>query len=70
MKVELSLIKTKSDYEKALDRIRPLMRKGDEVSDDELCADYILPAAFDKRVGPTVAEAVKKAARESGVARI
>lgn len=37
MKVELALIKTKSDYEKALDRIRPLMRKGDEISDDELC---------------------------------
>ena len=36
------------------------------VSDDELCADYILPAAFD----PKVKEAVAKAARESGVARI
>jgi len=40
------------------------------VSDEQLRADYILPAAFDKRVGPAVAEAVKKAARESGVARI
>jgi len=40
------------------------------VSDDELRSDYILPAAFDERVGPTVAEAVAKAARDSGVARI
>ena len=40
------------------------------VSEEELCADYIIPKAFDKRVGKTVAEAVAKAARESGVARI
>ena len=40
------------------------------VADDELRADYIIPAAFDERVGPTVAEAVAKAARDSGVARI
>ena len=40
------------------------------VSDEELNAKYILPAAFDKRVGPTVAAAVAKAARESGVARL
>ena len=40
------------------------------VADDELRSDYILPAAFDERVGPTVAEAVAKAARDSGVARI
>ncbi len=40
------------------------------VADDELSSDYILPAAFDERVGPTVAEAVAKAARDSGVARI
>lgn len=40
------------------------------VSENELNADYILPAAFDARVKDTVAEAVKKAARESGVARI
>jgi len=40
------------------------------VSDDELTEDYILPKAFDERVGPTVAEAVGKAARDSGVARI
>ncbi len=40
------------------------------VADDELRADYILPAAFDERVGPTVAEAVAQAARDSGVARI
>ncbi len=40
------------------------------VSDDELCEDYVLPAAFDPRVGPAVAKAVARAARDSGVARI
>ena len=40
------------------------------VSDEELSADYILPAAFDERVGKTVAKAVAQAARDSGVARI
>lgn len=40
------------------------------ISDEELRPDYILPAAFDERVGPTVAAAVAKAARDSGVARI
>lgn len=40
------------------------------VSDDELNEDYILPMAFDKRIGKTVAKAVAKAAKDSGVARI
>ena len=40
------------------------------ISDDELSADYILPAAFDPRVGPAVAAAVAEAARKTGVARI
>lgn len=40
------------------------------VSDEELSADYILPAAFDKRVGAAVAAAVSQAARKSGLARI
>ena len=40
------------------------------VSDRELNAEYILPEAFDKRVGPAVAKAVAKAARDSGVARL
>ncbi|MBE5762967.1 MAG: NADP-dependent malic enzyme [Clostridiales bacterium] len=40
------------------------------VSDEELNPDYILPKAFDLRVGPTVAKAVAEAARKSGVARI
>jgi malate dehydrogenase (oxaloacetate-decarboxylating) len=40
------------------------------VSADELTAEYIIPKAFDKRVGPTVAAAVAKAARETGVARL
>ena len=40
------------------------------ISDDELNADYIIPAAFDERVGPAVAKAVAEAARKTGVARI
>ena len=40
------------------------------VSEEELCPDYVLPAAFDPRVGPAVAKAVAKAAKDSGVARI
>ena len=40
------------------------------ISDEELSADYIIPKAFDKRVGPAVAKAVAEAARKSGVARI
>ena len=42
----------------------------DLISPEELCADYIIPKAFDKRVGPAVAKAVAEAARKSGVARI
>ncbi|MBQ6145560.1 MAG: NAD-dependent malic enzyme [Clostridia bacterium] len=40
------------------------------ISDEELNAEYIIPRAFDKRVGPAVAAAVAEAARKSGVARI
>ena len=40
------------------------------ISDEERNADYIIPAAFDPRVGRTVAAAVARAARDSGVARI
>ena len=40
------------------------------ISDEERNAEYIIPAAFDPRVGPAVAQAVKQAAIESGVARI
>ncbi len=42
----------------------------DLVSDEELNAEYILPKAFDKRVGPAVAAAVAQAARDSGVAKL
>ena len=42
----------------------------DLISDQELNEDYIIPAAFDQRVGPAVAKAVAEAARKSGVARI
>ena len=40
------------------------------ISDDELNEEYIIPKAFDPRVGPAVAKAVAEAARASGVARI
>ena len=40
------------------------------ISDEELSADYIIPAAFDPRVKDAVASAVAQAARDSGVARI
>ena len=39
------------------------------ISDEELSADYIIPKAFDKRVGPAVAKAVAEAARATGAAR-
>ena len=41
----------------------------DLISQEELSAEYIIPKAFDKRVGPAVAQAVARAARQSGVAR-
>lgn len=40
------------------------------ISESELSEDYIIPKAFDHRVGPAVAKAVAEAARRSGVARI
>ena len=40
------------------------------ISDEELNEEYIIPQAFDERVGPAVAKAVAEAARKSGVARI
>ena len=40
------------------------------ISDEELTAEYIIPKAFDPRVGKAVADAVAQAARDSGVARI
>ncbi len=40
------------------------------IADDELSPDYIIPKAFDPRVGEAVAKAVAEAARKTGVARI
>ena len=40
------------------------------IAPEELSDTYILPKAFDPRVGKAVAEAVAKAARETGAARI
>ena len=40
------------------------------MTDEELNEEYIIPNALDNRVGKAVAEAVVKAAKESGVARI
>ena len=40
------------------------------ITDEELSPEYIIPKAFDKRVGPAVAKAVAQAARDTGVARL
>ena len=40
------------------------------ITDEELSPDYIIPKAFDKRVGPAVAKAVADAAKKTGVARL
>jgi len=40
------------------------------ITEDELNEDYIIPAAFDERVGPAVAKAVAEAARKTGIARL
>ncbi|MBO5262529.1 MAG: NADP-dependent malic enzyme [Clostridia bacterium] len=40
------------------------------VSDNELCAEYIIPKAFDERVGKAVAKAVYDAAIKTGVSKI
>jgi malate dehydrogenase (oxaloacetate-decarboxylating) len=40
------------------------------VDDGELNTEYVIPAPFDPRVGPAVAKAVAKAAKDSGVARL
>ncbi len=41
-----------------------------ELVGDDLCDTYILPKAFDKRIVPAVAKAVKQAAIDSGVSRL
>lgn len=41
-----------------------------DLAGENLSADYVIPDALDPRVAPAVAEAVAKAAREEGVARI
>ncbi len=40
------------------------------VTEDKLCADYIIPSPFDEGVAAAVAKAVAQAARDTGVARI
>jgi len=40
------------------------------VSDEELRPEYVIPAPFDSRVAKEVADAVARAARESGAARV
>lgn len=42
----------------------------DLVDANALCAEHILPFAFDSRIVPAVSQAVSRAARESGVAKI
>jgi malate dehydrogenase (oxaloacetate-decarboxylating) len=58
-----------SDINEAM-KIAASRALADLISAGELKADYIIPAAFDPRVGPAVAKAVAQAARDSGVARI
>ena len=66
------VIKTLNDAEELFVnyRVNPNFRIFEQFSEEELNKDYILPYAFDKRVGPTVAAAVAQAARDSGVARL
>lgn len=40
------------------------------VPEDKLCADYIIADPFDERVAQVISQAVAKAAKESGVARV
>ena len=40
------------------------------ISDGELCEDYVIPDALDKRVAPAVAKAVIEAAKKTGVNRV
>ena len=42
----------------------------DLITDEELSEDYIIPKAFDPRVGKAVAAAVAEAARKTGAARL
>lgn len=50
-------------------KIAAALAIADLVAPNELSADYVLPKAFDRRVGIAVAKAVAKAAKETGVAR-
>ncbi len=50
------------DYAKESERLHEQWK-------EELSADYIIPKAFDRRVGPAVAKAVAEAARATGAAR-
>jgi malate dehydrogenase (oxaloacetate-decarboxylating) len=58
-----------SDINEAM-KIAAARAIADTLTDDEITPEYILPLAFDSRIAPKVAQAVKIAARESGVARI
>ncbi len=51
-------------------KIRSFKALADLITDEDLSPDYIIPKAFDKRVGPAVAKAVAEAARKTGVARL
>ena len=59
-------LEIQKDYDKSF----TLTRRSNLVAPEELTDKYILPAAFDPRVGPAVAAAVAQAARDSGVARL
>ena len=58
-------------YERCSNLLFPqTQQRADLITDEELSEDYIIPKAFDKRVGKAVAKAVADAARETGVARL
>ena len=56
-------------YRATMSAVKKMLDEG-LISEEELSADYIIPAAFDPRVGPAVAAAVAQAARSTGVARL
>ena len=62
--------KSTAKHERDVPRYGRITLEPEFDDEDELSEDYIIPAAFDPRVKDAVSEAVKKAAYETGVARL